>query len=736
MSSKKQPTRLFLGNHVKAEQALELFVKCKAELGVESNLDFLTLLLENIGNAKATLDNPPSFVFSGSSVISSEPTDHLQKTKKQPTRLYLGKSSKADETLQLFGKCKAESDIENSTDFLIWLLKNVEIPKEQIVKSSSLPYVFPPEILPFLTESNKEPLNTAKSITIKSSKGKSTVFGRANAEVVSEDKIINEPPKMVLQEEDKTPPPRENIIIVKNNEEKRSLGARSHPENTGHEMELINQTPETSIMDNMTEGILFQCVQCLIYFPEHQLLIQHSETHKTAPKKPYMCNLCSKDFDECTELKMHMSEHSTTGKKPFRCGICGRCYSIPEVLERHLEIHLDDQSFVCTVCEKKFLRLQTYEKHILTHKSLQKLFLCEVCDKKFTKAENFEKHIRTHISDTTQETLQCGNCREFVKDPGVLIRHSRSHIGANCYKCKLCDEDFANGDEFEDHVCPYNDVATDEGQKIDFSPQLNTEEKSHNCDVCDEEFTNLGALQKHGLSHTDKIYDCKFCNKKFADMVNMERHSLTHAGEKPYLCDYCGVTFAESAELQKHVRQHTGIKSFECKKCLGTFSTSANYKRHSCKDRQHKCDTCGKGFSNGSNLLIHTRIHTGEKPYSCEYCEKRFNNIYHMRTHTRTHTGEKPYKCDHCTKTFGHPSNLQRHQRFHTGEKPYKCTHCERGFVATNDLKRHIRIHTGEKPFHCDVCGKSFTNSSNFQRHHQRHRPKDKHEPKPSSQSV
>lgn len=104
-------------------------------------------------------------------------------------------------------------------------------------------------------------------------------------------------------------------------------------------------------------------------------------------------------------------------------------------------------NFKCTLCPKRFTRVQNLRSHHLTHTG-ERRFKCTVCDKSFARGHDLSRHEKLHSGQKqficrgtlgSGEPWGCG--RRFARADG-LGRHFRTQAGRLCIK-PLLDEEAA-----------------------------------------------------------------------------------------------------------------------------------------------------------------------------------------------------------------------------------------------------------------------------------------------------
>lgn len=102
--------------------------------------------------------------------------------------------------------------------------------------------------------------------------------------------------------------------------------------------------------------------------------------------------------------------------------------------------HNNLRQFKCLVCNKAFARIFNLDNHIraehLPDNDPHRHFPWRVCDMKFETRTKLSYHI-------VKATFNCDYCQKQYKLKSVLATHIQIHSGLKQYKCKYCDETFA-----------------------------------------------------------------------------------------------------------------------------------------------------------------------------------------------------------------------------------------------------------------------------------------------------
>ncbi|XP_032398123.1 zinc finger protein 665 [Etheostoma spectabile] len=416
------------------------------------------------------------------------------------------------------------------------------------------------------------------------------------------------------------------------------------------------------------------CLACDKQFKEKAALVSHLKLHKKVQSSPrsLACGDCGKVFGRLYHLKRHIVTHrKATNGECYTCPDCQKDFAFPEDLNKHLEVHVKENSGTCPKCDETFSSPEELETHMGVH---EKSYACSICEKKFKVEYALKKHEQGHQDEQYYCSL-C--CKRFIK-----LSHYKRHIMVH---------------ERRESRCPHCDSVFLQLTALKYHLRTHTEERPYQCTCCIETFEEKEDLEQHCLKHRkfkrERPYSCTRCDSAFSRLIELTDHMSVHDGEQPMNCPICGRTFLNKNKMEKHLSIHTG-------------------------ERPHLCSICGNGFPSAASLKLHIHIHTGEKPFQCSQCSKSFRSSSGLRLHSRQHMEVRPsYECPECGRTYGRMTELKMHQRYHTGDKPYACTCCNKRFISKDKLNVHMRIHTGERPYSCPHCGQTFTQTGDRNRH-------------------
>ena len=108
----------------------------------------------------------------------------------------------------------------------------------------------------------------------------------------------------------------------------------------------------------------------------------------------------------------------------YECSFCTAKFGTPKVLKRHLAaVHLPQNRYKCTKCEKLFVSEDRLKVHQLVHES--PTLQCPQCDKFFKRKNNIVQHLRgCHYPPK----YECSSCSQrFHHKAAARIHLNKQH---------------------------------------------------------------------------------------------------------------------------------------------------------------------------------------------------------------------------------------------------------------------------------------------------------------------
>lgn len=407
--------------------------------------------------------------------------------------------------------------------------------------------------------------------------------------------------------------------------------------------------------------------------------------------------------DQCEEEVSRLqliNNFENSDSKQYCCPFCQHTAARLS-LSQHLQENHRENVLTCNKCSLKFIGLQSFESHQLTH--INGDHLCESCDIKFGTVTELCNHRYTEHAPKENEKYNCPLCYKIFNIRSKFVTHI-----VKLHRGKVQIKGFAWGNR---------------GSLV--------------CDVCQKAFKKAPLYLAHEKTHRSKTLTCLHCENAYPSQNHLQDHILTHLfGD--YECNQCSVKFTSPHQLEIHKEKvHELTPSKTCEYCHKEFHDSLKLICHRRREHpdseeavkaKYSCDECGMKFVVKGNYIKHIRAHERERDLklpACSVCGKVLANKYSLATHMRTHSRETNNKCNICDKTFVSKYTLTDHvRRIHEEFGPGRdkvCEICGRSFFTKTELKYHFKSHTGERPFKCEVCGETYLSSSTLRYHMQKH---------------
>uniref|UniRef100_A0A146L8P3 Zinc finger protein GLIS2 n=2 Tax=Lygus hesperus TaxID=30085 RepID=A0A146L8P3_LYGHE len=105
------------------------------------------------------------------------------------------------------------------------------------------------------------------------------------------------------------------------------------------------------------------------------------------------------------------------------------------------------------------------------------------------------------------------------------------------------------------------------------------------CSRGDRGFNARYKMLVHVRTHTnEKPHQCFICDKSFSRAENLKIHARSHTGERPYVCPVvgCGKAYSNSSDRFKHTRTHSVDKPYVCKVpgCPKRYTDPSSLRKH------------------------------------------------------------------------------------------------------------------------------------------------------------
>ncbi|KAB7499696.1 Zinc finger protein 2 [Armadillidium nasatum] len=198
------------------------------------------------------------------------------------------------------------------------------------------------------------------------------------------------------------------------------------------------------------------------FFPSSQIRI--SETAEGF--RCYCCPYCSYESRAgAAHVQRHMM-YKHTGEKPFGCTVCPKRFVDKNSFERHMRIHTGSKPFQCHICLKKFSQRCTAcasndnrgQRSILPSNVVartvenygSRLHCCPFCPYKSYVMTNVKTHIK--YKHTGEKPFSCSVCQKSFTEKSKLNRHYQTHRSEEGFICHICLRRFAEETEVKDHI--------------------------------------------------------------------------------------------------------------------------------------------------------------------------------------------------------------------------------------------------------------------------------------------
>lgn len=305
------------------------------------------------------------------------------------------------------------------------------------------------------------------------------------------------------------------------------------------------------------------CVYCAESYETSSSYREHMETDHTTFKVRMAFAHCNEGFikADCTDI---------------RCRLCSVNLENLQDTAAHLQLKhrqpinpdadlgiqpfkLENDKFVCAICDSKSLCLRQLSRHTQSH-FLK--YTCEACGKSYATMTTLNHHIRfSHI----QDKRICRKCKATFSTLEAKRKHLKESRKCWSHLCNVCGERFVTWNLKQAHLAEVH----------------GTEKRTYVCPECGEIFVDRKKYRSHfKINHTDDNFMCSCCGLKFETKRDLSEHRVVHTKERLFPCTVCSKSFPRKKNLVQHMWIHSEHKRFECTLCNKQFNQRVSWKTH------------------------------------------------------------------------------------------------------------------------------------------------------------
>lgn len=152
------------------------------------------------------------------------------------------------------------------------------------------------------------------------------------------------------------------------------------------------------------------------------------------------CNVCKEQHSTFTRLKEHFRQRHPRLEQ-FYVECCYKKLAYRCLVEEHVSLHLDPDSFRCRKCGKRF----TSRANLCTHKHVH----CSPMDKTRERKHSLDMDA---IIAQWKPTLSCVACNESLESFTLLKRHFRKKHPKQSFYVTCCQRKFKDRHQLEEHI--------------------------------------------------------------------------------------------------------------------------------------------------------------------------------------------------------------------------------------------------------------------------------------------
>ncbi|XP_071958799.1 uncharacterized protein [Antedon mediterranea] len=341
-------------------------------------------------------------------------------------------------------------------------------------------------------------------------------------------------------------------------------GAAKNKDEEAMEVDKTEDDDKENNDDDDDPGPELMCPDCDEEFEDKKTLWLHASAHgqhKPGIVEQYRnairCEICKRFLQDETKLEKHMELH-IENENSIQCEVCGKSVQSQSALACHMKVHSEDRCLQCPFCEDSFDKSDLLRQHVVLHRK-NGLYHCPHCEKIFKEYAQIRKHIRSFHS---QKEFPCDHCEKVFPRPDKLRLHLLRHSDKKDFLCANCGKQFKRKDKLKEHMQRMHNpqreaeiaLQANKPRKVPFKPQIppsDIDRFTFKCRICRVGFKRRGMLVNHlAKTHPDVVIDS--IPELNLPIVKPNRN---------YFCAYCEKVYKSSSKRKIHIlKNHPGAQ--------------------------------------------------------------------------------------------------------------------------------------------------------------------------------